>query len=83
MQKVKAVLLVAVLILSLLLVSCSRYEKFHPPVEYMFMRHYILNIDVYEDDNGKMYLYKPGIGTFEVWDITENPPDFILQGENR
>ena len=79
--------LLAVLLLSILLASCSHSAKDNPPDEYEFVKHYILNMDVYVDEtSGELYLFKPGMGTFKVWNIVADPPEFIraqiVQGEN-
>lgn len=77
MKKHLLLIVTAVVVLPILLGSCSLSVKHSPPTEYSFVRHYILNTDVYEDETGQLYLYKPGMGTFPVWDIVADPPDFI------
>ncbi len=86
-KRLALVVLLTVVSLSLFLGSCSLSEKYRPPAEYKFQKHYILSADVYMDDEtGDLYLYKPGMGTVKVWNIVEDPPEFIReqieQGEN-
>ena len=84
---VTVLLVVVTFALSVLLAKSSLNVKYRPPTEYDFVQHYVLNTDVYVDEaTGQLYLYKPGMGTFRVWNIVEDPPEFIqaqiVQGEN-
>lgn len=81
MKYVIRVLLIAALAAAIIVAGSSLKEKYFPPKEFEFASNYALGIKVYYDPtNGRLYLFKPGLGTFNVGELTlydTVPPETI------
>ncbi len=71
MKYVIRILLIAALTAVIIIACSSLIEKYIPPKEFEYVNNYALGMRVYCDPtNGRLYLFKPGLGTFNIGELT-------------